>query len=145
MAVSKFDVSLYSQNNTNMSNIINTTKLNSVNFIRGRKGSFRSVVKVKAGFYTIVENERATNVMSVFNGYKKGALQTIEFKADGSDVWLSVFALKGKKVMLIDEEILMNVTVGDINSMFMNTNLYSQEQYKSVNAKTWADKAYVMN
>lgn len=128
-----------------MSNIINTTKLNSVNFIRGRKGSFRSVVKVKAGFYTIVENERATNVMSVFNGYKKGALQTIEFKADGSDVWLSVFALKGKKVMLIDEEILMNVTVGDINSIFMNTNLYSQEQYKSVNAKTWADKAYMMN
>ena len=128
-----------------MSNIINTTKLNSVNFIRSRKGSFRSVVKVKAGFYTIVENERATNVMSVFNGYKKGTLQTIEFKADGSDIWLQVFALKGKKVMLIDEEILVNVTVGDINSMFMNTNLYSQEQYKSVNAKTWADKAYVMN
>jgi hypothetical protein len=26
-----------------------------------------------------------------------------------------------------------------------NTALYNQYQYKAVNAKTWADKAYVMN
>ena len=143
--VSIFVVSLYSQNNTNMSNIINTTKLNTINVIKGRKGTFRSVVKVKAGFFTIVEAINPANVMSVFNGFKKGALQTIEFKCEGSEIWLTVFALKGKKVMVVDEDILMNVTVGDINSTFLNTELYSQEQYKSVNAKTWADKAYVMN
>jgi hypothetical protein len=37
------------------------------------------------------------------------------------------------------------VTVGDINQALHNTALYSQGQYEAVNAKTWADKAYVMN
>jgi hypothetical protein len=53
--------------------------------------------------------------------------------------------MKGKNIILIDEEILKNVKVGDINSAFLNTNLYNQDQYKAVNAKTWACNAYVMN
>jgi hypothetical protein len=40
---------------------------------------------------------------------------------------------------------LSEVTVGDINQDLSNTALYCQGQYQAVNAKTWADKAYVMN
>jgi hypothetical protein len=72
-------------------------------------------------------------------------LQSIEFKPEGMDMWFTVFAIKGKKIICIDKEILRNITVGDINSTYLNTELYSQDQYKAVNAKTWADKAYVMN
>ena len=43
---------------------------------------------------------------------------------------------------MIDEAILADLTVGTINSMFYNTNLYSQAQYQAVGAKTWADKAF---
>lgn len=136
---------MYSQNNTTMSNLIKTTDLNSVKFINGKEGKFRAVVKVKAGFNTIVERITWRNVMDVLLSFKKGALQTIEFQANDSNIWLTVFALKGKKVMIVDDEILRNLSVGDINSLFYNTNLYSQNQYSAVNAKTWADKAFVMN
>jgi hypothetical protein len=37
------------------------------------------------------------------------------------------------------------MTVGDINGLYSNSNLYDQAQYKAVNAKTWADKAFVIN
>jgi hypothetical protein len=40
---------------------------------------------------------------------------------------------------------LSQLEVGDINQSLSNTALYSQEQYKAVNAKSWASKAYVMN
>ena len=57
----------------------------------------------------------------------------------------SLSKLLGKKVNLIDESIIAALTVGTINSMYYNTNLYSHEQYQAVNSKTWASKAYVMN
>jgi hypothetical protein len=40
---------------------------------------------------------------------------------------------------------LAQLTVGDINQDLSNTSLYNQAQYQAVNAKTWLDKAYVMN
>jgi hypothetical protein len=46
---------------------------------------------------------------------------------------------------LIDESILVNLTVGTINNLYYNTNLYSHQQYKSVNSKSWASMAYQMN
>jgi hypothetical protein len=36
--------------------------------------------------------------------------------AEGGQHWLTVFARKGKKVVVIDEEILKGLTVGTINS-----------------------------
>ena len=77
--------------------------------------------------------------------FKKGALQTTEVQIEGSDYWFTVFARAGKKVYLIDEAILEDLTVGTINAYFNNTNLYNQAQYNEVNAATWASKAYVMN
>ena len=134
-----------------MSNIINTLPINTVEFIKGNKGQFRAISKVRAGFLTTVdfrdfENESFSNDPSQVLGYfKKGALQTVEFKAEGSDYWMTVFARVGKKIKLIDVDILKGLKVGTINSMWFNTELYSSYQYKAVNAKTWDSMAFVMN
>ena len=114
-------------------------------------GKFRFVVKVRAGFLTVCdardfENERYLKYPeSIIADYKKNALQTVQFKPEGSDYWLTVFAKKGKTIPVIDELILANLTVGTINSCWLNTALYNHAQYTAVKAKTWASKAFVMN
>lgn len=134
-----------------MSNIINILPINTVEFIKGNKGQFRAISKVRAGFLTTVdfrdfENESfSNNPANVLGYFKKGALQTVEFKAEGSDYWITVFARVGKKIKLIDVDILKGLKVGTINSMWFNTELYSSYQYKAVNAKTWDSMAFVMN
>jgi hypothetical protein len=85
------------------------------------------------------------SVISVFKSFKRGALQTIEFKAEGTTTWLNVFARKGNKILLMDTDMFLNMTVGDINQDWSTTNLYSQANYKLAGAKTWADKAFVAN
>lgn len=85
------------------------------------------------------------NPESLLTNFKKGALQTVEFCPEGGNYYLTVFARKGNKIVLIDEAIMANLTVGTINQLFYNTNLYDQDQYHTVNAKTWADRAYVAN
>ena len=114
------------------------------------KGKFRMVSKTKLGFSVVdarsFDNERMVKYPElIISGFKRGALQTVEFCPDGSDFYLTVFARVGKKVKLIDESIMADLTVGTINSMYDNTNLYNQNQYQAVNSKTWASKAYVMN
>ena len=79
------------------------------------------------------------------NRWKKGALQTIQFQPEEASHWLTVFARKGNKVILIDGKIAERLEVGTVNQLFYNTNLYSQDQYQAVNAKTWADKVFVEN
>jgi hypothetical protein len=135
--------------------IFNTERINQVDFIQGRKGTFRAIVKVQAGFMTVVDDlgiqckwesgARWKSVLSVFQSFKKGALQTIEFKAEGSENWLTVFARSGNKVKLMDTDLFLTMTVGDINQDWSNTNLYSQTNYALAGAKTWADKAFVTN
>jgi hypothetical protein len=126
-----------------------TNRINTCNFIANRKGSFRVITKCRAGFMTVSECRDGDNDLysnhpaSVLSGWKKGALQTVEFKADGTDHWLTVFARTGKKIHMVDEEILKTLDVGTINQLWYNTALYSQEQYAAVGAKTWADLAYV--
>ena len=135
-----------------MPNLINTIQdIMTVNILdQFTKGEFRHIVKTKLGM-TCVDARDFDNVRmnehpeSIISGYKRGALQTVEFKAEGSDIWLTVFSRTGKKVKLIDETIMKDVTVGLINSVFSNTNLMDQNQYRAVNSKTWADKAFVMN
>lgn len=123
--------------------MINNIKgLQLVNFIGERKGTFQVVVKVPAGFLTAYE---VGSELPSLNSWKKGALQTIQFQPEGSKAWLTVFARKGTKVIFIDEKIAETVTVGTVNQLFYNTNLMDQTQYRSVNAKTWADKAFLLN
>jgi hypothetical protein len=135
--------------------IFNTEKINQVDFIQDRKGEYQAIVKVQAGFMTTVDDlgikckwesgpqwKRAINV---FRNFKKGALQTIQFKAEGSDNWLTVFARKGNKIVLMDTQLFLDMKVGDINQDWSNTNLYSQTNYALVGSKTWADYAFISN
>jgi hypothetical protein len=134
-----------------MKNIINTIGLDTVNFIKGQKGEFRVVSKVKAGFMSVVEFNEFTNEIfskdpsQVLGWFNKGAIQSVEFKAEGTKYWLTVFARVGKKIKMVDEDILRGLKVGVLNPLFSNTDLYSQHQYQSVNAKTWDSFAFVMN
>lgn len=135
--------------------IINTTQISQVNFIQDRPGQFRAIVKVRAGFMTVVGDlglqcnwstgARWKRAIDVFRSFKKGALQTIEFKADGTETWLHVFAKAGTKVKFMDNQLFEDMEVGDINQIWTNTNLYDQKQYGMVNSKTWASKVFVMN
>lgn len=118
--------------------------LSVVDFIQGRKGSYRAIVKVQAGFYSSVNCDNKS-LASVVRRFKKGALQTVEFIPEGTTYPLTVFAKKGKNIVLADEALLQEMTVGDINGLYSNSNLCDQAQYKAVNAKTWADKAFVIN
>ena len=135
--------------------IFNSERINQVDFIQDRKGEYQAIVKVQAGFMTTVDDlgikckwesgpqwKRAINV---FRNFKKGALQTIQFKAEGSDNWLTVFARKGNKIVLMDTQLFLDMEVGDINQNWSNSNLYSQTNYALAGAKTWADKAFVSN
>jgi hypothetical protein len=134
--------------------IINSEKISEVEFINNRKGEYRAIVKVKAGFMTVVNDIGIENkwgrqqwnaAIDVFRNFKKGALQTIEFKAEGSNTWITVFAKAGNKIKLMDYQLFKDMEVGDINQNWSNTNLYSQTNYALCKAKTWADKAFVVN
>jgi len=138
-----------------MANVINTTTIHMTDFIQDRPGQYRAIVKVKAGFLTVVDDLGATcnwrsglqwkRAIDVFRNFQKGALQTIQFKAEGSDNWLNVFARSGKTVKIMDRQLFEEIEVGDINQIWTSTNLYSQTQYGMVGAKTWASKAFVQN
>ena len=113
-------------------------------------GEFRHIVKTKLGMTCCdardFDNPRMIeHPSSTITGYKKGVLQTVQFKPTGTDTWLTIFSRTGKKVNLIDESILVDLNVGHINGMYYNTNLYSNEQYRAVNSKSWASMAYKMN
>lgn len=135
-----------------MTNLVNTTRINTVNYLKDyTKGKFRFIAKCRAGFMTVsdareFDNEGyIKNPESLLTSFKKGALQTVEFCPEGGNYYLTIFARKGNKIVLIDEAIMTNLTVGTINQLFYNTNLYDQDQYHAVNAKTWADRAYMVN
>ncbi len=111
------------------------------NFKAG-KGTYRVITKCKAGF--MVSSDIQTNsAISAFRRFKPKAIQSIAFMLNGGYP-ITVYARNGKKVWA-SECFLSEVTVGDINQDLSNTALYGQGQYQAVNAKTWADKAYVMN
>jgi len=111
------------------------------NFVAG-EGTYRVITKCKAGFM-ITSDIKASSAIQAFRRYKVKAIQSIAYLiGDGYPV--TVYARSGKKVWA-SECFLSEVTVGDINQDLSNTALYGQGQYEAVKAKTWADKAYVMN
>jgi hypothetical protein len=123
--------------------MINNIKgLTVVDYIGEDKGLFQAVIKVPAGF--LVAYEIGSDLPSL-NRWKKGTLQTLQFKREGSPAWLTVFAKKGNKVMVIDRALAEQLKVGTVNQLFYNTNLMDQIQYRAVNAKTWDDKVFVLN
>ena len=139
------------------SNLVVVDKsLSRVEFVNGQVGTYRAIVKVKAGFVTVVDDlgiqanwgkKQWNSAIDVFRNFKKGALQTIQFKADnsrGAD-WITVFARVGNKIKLIDDSLLAELKIGDINQDWSNTNLYNHNQYQAVGGKTWADNAFITN
>ena len=123
--------------------MVNNIKgLQVVDYIGEDKGLFYAVIKVPAGF--MVSYEIGSDIPSL-NQWKKGTLQTLQFKREGSPAMITVFARKGAKVLIIDKAIAERVDVGTVNQLFYNTNLMDAAQYRSVNARTWADKVFVMN
>jgi hypothetical protein len=111
------------------------------------EGKYRVITKCQAGFM-ITSVKQARSAMEVFRSYKIKAVHSIARVKDIDNVYgehdFMVYARTGKKVW-IEEDMLAQLTVGDINQDLSNTALYNQAQYQAVNAKTWADKAYVMN
>jgi len=77
--------------------------------------------------------------------HQKGALQTVEFCPEGAVHYSTVFARKGKKVILLDQAIMANLKLGTVSTLFGNTNLNTPTQRQAVNAKTWADYAFIDN
>ena len=135
-----------------MQTIINTTGIPTTDYLsQYTAGKFRFISKCRAGFMTIVDGRDMDNAMymqhpeSLITGYKKGALQTVQFNPEGTDIWLTIFARVGKKIHLCDQTILRDLTVGTINGLYYNTNFYSQSQYRAVGATSWASKAFVEN
>ena len=110
-------------------------------FVAG-EGTYRVITKCQAGFM-VSSDIQASSAIQAFRRYKPKAIQSIAFLLNGGHP-ITVFARNGKKVWA-SECFLSEVIVGDINQDLYNTALYSQYQYQSVKAKTWADKAYVMN
>ena len=123
--------------------MINTIKgLNVTSVIGDRKGIFQAIVRVPAGFMSAYE---IGSELPSLNRWKKGALQTIQFQPEGSKAWLTVFARKGSKILIMDLQIAEQLEVGTVNSLFYNTNLMDQGQYQAMRARTWADKVFVIN
>ena len=105
------------------------------------KGTYRAIVKVQAGFLTTTDIQ-ADSPIEAFRRFKPKALQSLGFVTAHGPI--PVYARVGKKIFAV-KQLLADMTVGDINQDLSNTALYSQAQYKAVNAKTWADKAFVKN
>ena len=110
------------------------------------EGKYRVITKCQAGFM-VSSVKQAKSAIDVFRSYKIKAVYSIARVIDMERIGeqdFMVYARTGKKVW-IEENMLAEMTVGDINQSLTNTALYSQAQYKAVNAETWASKAYVMN
>ena len=110
------------------------------------EGKYRVITKCQAGFM-ITSVKQARSAMEVFRSYKIKAVHSIARVKDIANIGehdFMVYARAGKKVW-IEEDMLAQLTVGDINQDLSNTALYNQHQYQAVNAKIWADKAYIMN
>ena len=110
------------------------------------EGKYRVITKCKAG-YMVTSVIEASSAINALRRYKIKVVQSIARikNIEGIGEYdFTVFARVGKKVW-IEEDMLAEMTVGDINQDLHNTALYNQLQYNAVNAETWADKAYVMN
>lgn len=135
-----------------MKDLINIHNLPTTDILSQYKsGKIRFITKCRAGYMVCTEAREFDNTNLLQNPdlflrtHKKGALQSIEFQPEGVSGYLTIFARSGKKIKVIDKTILVNLTVGTINSYWPNTELYSQDQYQAVNAATWASYAYRMN
>ena len=127
----------------------NNRDLNVLDYGKGfecGEGRYRVITKCRAGFIisSVVE---AKSPIAAFRRYKAKAILSIAFIREVKGIGdhdFTVFARSGKKIWAYTD-FLREVEIGDINQDLYNTALYNQNQYQAVKAKSWADKAYVMN
>ncbi len=127
-----------------MEQIINTTGVPTTDYINDRKGDYRVVVKTRGGILSVGDVDHI-DPRDILSSFKPKALQTVEFRPEGGTYWLTVFARTGKKIHTIDNEFLRHITVGTINSYFLETTIYDQRQYMAVGATSHASKAFTQN
>ena len=133
-----------------MQELVNVNGIHTVDYLKDYSaGKFRFIIKTQSGFFTVSDARYEDNIRYIENlerlltGYKPGVLQTVEFCPADGDYYLTVFARMGKRIKLIDQAILKSLTVGTINSLWYNTELCNPDQYKAVNAQSWASLGYV--
>ena len=109
------------------------------------KGTYIVVTKCNAGYPT-VSTIKADTPYQAFRRYQTGAIMNISFMNQNVNHNFTIYARQGKKVWM-SPELAKDITVADINdgSQMVKTSLYSHEQYKAVNAKTWASKVFIKN
>jgi hypothetical protein len=113
--------------------------------MQNRKGKFQAIVKTQSKMVVAYELDGSYPLENILDNWKKGALQTLQFKPNGWNTWLTVFGRSGNKVICIDEQIAKTIKVGTVNQLFYNTNLYDAHQYNAVNAKNWDSFVFVNN
>ena len=106
----------------------------------GTNYEFRTAYKCKAGFISM--SDSLTTPENIITGWKKGSLIAIQFKNEHG-TWNNVFTTKGGKWHSIDKAFLEILTVANIHSSFPD--MADHKLWESINAKTWADKAFVQN
>ena len=109
------------------------------------KGTYIIVTKCRAGYPTVSTIE-ADSPYQAFRRFQTGAIMNISFMNQNVNHNFTIYARQGKKVWM-SPELAKDITVGDINdgAQMIKTSLYSHEQYKAVNAKTWASKVFIQN
>ena len=87
-----------------MTKVINTIQdIMTVNILdNSTKGEFRHIVKTRLGMTCCdardFDNPRMlANPEMIIAGYKKGALQAVEFRPEGFNMWLKVFSRTGNR------------------------------------------------
>ena len=101
---------------------------------------FRIAGKCRAGFVSIHDTKGTAE--SIIRGYKKNSLVNIQAKNEYGQ-WMNVYTTKGGKWHSIDKGFLEVLTVGTMRESFPD--MCDMELWRSLGAKTWADKAFTQN
>lgn len=101
---------------------------------------FRIAGKCRAGFISIHDTKGTP--ADVIRGYKKNSLVNIQVKNEFGH-WMNVYTVKGGKWNSIDKGFLETITVGTMRESFPD--MCDMELWRSMGAKTWADKAFTKN
>jgi len=105
---------------------------------------FRSAAKCRAGFINIHDFQNTP--YEAFCKWKKNSLVNLQVLVEfegGSTQWHNVYTTKGGKWHSIDRGLLEVLTVGAMRQSFPD--MCDMNLWDFVNAKTWADKAFVKN
>ena len=128
------------------------TVLGYSNEIRYGKGTYRIVTKTNGGFPKAHDIVADSPYHAFYFADLKKLLSisyisestTKPFPQGDQSYNITLYARSGRKVWAINQ-ILEEMTVGDINQDMSKTDFYNQHQYDYVNARSWSDKAFVQN